>query len=81
MAITVESLARVPDCAIMAAPRLPGRVACPACSTCPNRYTVSQRNKLKANADGSVDLYVQNQSPGRDKEQNWLPAPKDQFIL
>ena len=42
-----------------------------------NRYTVSQRNKLKANADGSVDLYVQNESPGKDKEQNWLPAPKD----
>ena len=46
-----------------------------------NRYTVSQRNKLKVNADGSVDLYVQNESPGRDKEQNWLPAPKDTFIL
>jgi len=46
-----------------------------------NRYTVSQRNKLKANADGSVDLYVQNESPGRDKEQNWLPAPKNEFIL
>jgi len=46
-----------------------------------NRYTVSQRNKLKQNADGSVDLYVQNESPGKDKEQNWLPAPKDQFIL
>ena len=46
-----------------------------------NRYTVSQRNKLKANADGSVDLYVQNESPGKDKEQNWLPAPKDKFIL
>jgi hypothetical protein len=46
-----------------------------------NRYTVSQRNKLKANADGSTDLYVQNESPGKDKEQNWLPAPKDEFIL
>jgi hypothetical protein len=46
-----------------------------------NRYTVSQRNKFKTNADGSVDLYVQNESPGKDKEQNWLPAPKDQFIL
>jgi len=46
-----------------------------------NRYTVSQRNQLKANADGSVDLYVQNESPGKDKEQNWLPAPKDEFIL
>jgi hypothetical protein len=46
-----------------------------------NRYNVSQRNKLKTNDDGSVDLYIQNASPGKDKEQNWLPAPKDQFIL
>jgi len=46
-----------------------------------NRYTVSQRNKLRPNADGSVDLYIQNESPGKNKEQNWLPAPKDQFIL
>lgn len=46
-----------------------------------NRYTVSQRNKLKANPDGSVDLYIQNESPGKAKEENWLPAPKDKFIL
>ncbi len=46
-----------------------------------NRYNVSQRNKLKANADGSIDLYIQHESPGKDKESNWLPAPKDQFIL
>ncbi len=46
-----------------------------------NRYTVSQRNKLKANPDGSVDLYIQNESPGKAKEENWLPAPKDTFIL
>ena len=46
-----------------------------------NRYTLSQRNKLKANADGSVDLYLQAESPGKDKESNWLPAPKDEFIL
>ena len=46
-----------------------------------NRYTVSQRNKLKSNTDGSVDLYIQNDSPGKDKEQNWLPAPRDKFIL
>jgi hypothetical protein len=46
-----------------------------------NRYTVSSRNKFKANADGSVDLYVQNESPGKDKESNWLPAPKDEFVL
>ena len=46
-----------------------------------NRYTVSQRNKLKANADGSIDLYIQHESPGKDKESNWLPAPQGQFIL
>ena len=46
-----------------------------------NRYTLSARNKLKKNADGSVDLYVQNENPGRDKESNWLPAPADKFVL
>jgi hypothetical protein len=46
-----------------------------------NRYTLSQRNKLKASADGSIDLYIQNESPGKDKESNWLPAPKDEFVL
>jgi hypothetical protein len=46
-----------------------------------NRYTLSQRNELKPNADGSVDLYIQAESPGKDNESNWLPAPKDEFIL
>jgi hypothetical protein len=46
-----------------------------------NRYTLSQRNALKANPDGSVDLYIQRESPGKDKESNWLPAPTGQFIL
>jgi hypothetical protein len=46
-----------------------------------NRYSISARQSLKANPDGSIDLYVQNQSPGADKESNWLPAPKDKFIL
>lgn len=45
-----------------------------------NRYTVSLRNQLKANADGSIDLYVQKDSPGPDKESNWLPAPSGGFI-
>jgi hypothetical protein len=46
-----------------------------------NRYTLSQRNALKKNADGSVDLYVQHENPGPDKESNWLPAPEDSFVL
>jgi len=46
-----------------------------------NRYTLSQRNALVANPDGSIDLYVQHESPGKDKESNWLPAPSGPFIL
>lgn len=46
-----------------------------------NRQSISARQNLKENADGSVDLYIQNESPGADKESNWLPAPKDKFIL
>jgi hypothetical protein len=46
-----------------------------------NRYTLSARNKLKENDDGSVTLYLQNQSPGKDLESNWLPAPQGKFVL
>jgi hypothetical protein len=45
-----------------------------------NRYTVSPRNQLKRNADGSIDLYIQKDNPGPDKESNWLPAPAAGFI-
>ncbi|MFO1141819.1 MAG: DUF1254 domain-containing protein [Amaricoccus sp.] len=46
-----------------------------------NRYSISERQDLRANADGSIDLLIQHQSPGKDKESNWLPAPPDQFTL
>jgi hypothetical protein len=45
-----------------------------------NRYSLSQRDTFVTNADGSVDLYLQAESPGPDKEANWLPAPKGKFI-
>ena len=46
-----------------------------------NRYDLAQRDRLIANPDGSVDLYLQADSPGKDKEANWLPAPKGKFVL
>jgi len=46
-----------------------------------NRYTISSRNKLKANPDGSITVYVQADDPGGDKQGNWLPAPKGPFVL
>jgi hypothetical protein len=39
-----------------------------------NRYTLSARNALEHNSDGSVDLYLQASSPGAAKEANWLPT-------
>ncbi len=45
-----------------------------------NRYSVSDRSGLVPNADGSLDIYIQNTAPiGR--ESNWLPAPAGKFIL
>lgn len=46
-----------------------------------NRYSVSPRQNLKSNADGSVGLYIQKDFPDAAKESNWLPAPSGKFIL
>jgi hypothetical protein len=42
-----------------------------------DRFAIGDRDQLAFNADGSLDIYVQAESPGKDKESNWLPAPKD----
>ncbi|WP_426408471.1 DUF1254 domain-containing protein [Bradyrhizobium ganzhouense] len=46
-----------------------------------NRYSISARQDLKSNPDGSTDLYIQKDSPGKEKESNWLPAPAGDFVL
>jgi hypothetical protein len=47
-----------------------------------HRWTVNSIDKrVKYNADGSLDIYVQRSSPGKDKEFNWLAAPEGQFQI
>lgn len=41
-----------------------------------DRYAIGDRDELKFNVDGSLTLYIQRESPGKDKESNWLPTPK-----
>src|SRR5206468_11423199 len=48
-----------------------------------NRYLINSPMlpTMKTNAEGSLTLYIQNKSPGADKESNWLPAPNGPIYL
>lgn len=46
-----------------------------------NRFAIGDRDALKKNADGSIDLYIQHDAPGGAKDANWLPAPAGEFNL
>jgi hypothetical protein len=46
-----------------------------------DRVNLSQQSNFNFNKDGSLDLYIQKDSPGKDKEANWLPSPSDAFSL
>jgi hypothetical protein len=48
-----------------------------------NRYLINSPMlpNMKTSSDGSLTLYIQNKSPGADKESNWLPAPNGPIYL
>jgi DNA sulfur modification protein DndE len=47
-----------------------------------NRYSIGKyTDGLKYNTDGSLDIYIQNQTPGPSKESNWLPSPEEGFLM
>lgn len=46
-----------------------------------NRFSIGDRNTMARDLDGGLTIYVQKDSPGADKESNWLPAPEGPFFL
>jgi hypothetical protein len=47
-----------------------------------DRYVIgSDSHEMKYNADGSLTIYLQADNPGKDKEANWLPAPRGRFLV
>ena len=46
-----------------------------------DRYAIGDRDELKFNPDGSLDLYIQNENPGADRTSNWLPSGAGRFNM
>ena len=46
-----------------------------------DRYAIAPWMPLEYNPDGSLDIHLQAESPGKDKESNWLPTPPGKFNL
>jgi hypothetical protein len=46
-----------------------------------DRFAIGDRDELAFNEDGSLSLYIQHESPGKDKESNWLPSPRSGGII
>ncbi len=46
-----------------------------------HRFAIGDRDPLRFNPDGSLDLYIQHDAPGGDRDRNWLPAPEGKFNL
>ncbi|MGG7100834.1 DUF1254 domain-containing protein [Rhodococcus sp. 24CO] len=44
-----------------------------------DRYAIGDRSDLEFESDGSLNIYIQHESPGGPKEKNWLPSPADGF--
>ncbi|MGW8357632.1 DUF1254 domain-containing protein [Streptomyces wedmorensis] len=44
-----------------------------------NRYAIGDRSGMRTNPDGSLDIHVQHDTPGPERESNWLPAPAGSF--
>ena len=45
------------------------------------KYSIGSRDNLKLNKDGSLDIYLQKNNPGKAKNSNWLPVPAGNFML